>query len=114
LRGAAVLLVETHSSQPDAMWIICVFVNIGMWFERANIFMLSLENDHMPGAWGMWVGTTWDWMVVAGSFGWFMFLFLLYCKTMPTIAIAEIKSMLINPAGKPKTPAVEGEGHHHG
>jgi len=96
-----------------AMWIISVFVNIGMWFERANIFMLSLERDHMPGAWGMWVGTTWDWMVVAGSFGWFMFLFLLYCKTMPTIAIAEIKSVLVNPSGKPAAstaaaPGVEG------
>ncbi len=91
-----------------AMWIISVFVNIGMWFERANIFMLSLERDHLPSSWDMWVGTTWDWMVVAGSFGWFMFLFLLYAKTMPTIAIAEIKSVLVNPSGKAKG------GAHHG
>ncbi len=91
-----------------AMWIICIFVNIGMWFERANIFMLSLERDHLPANWGYWVGTSWDWMVVAGSFGWFMFLYLLYCRTMPTIAIAEIKSVLVNPSGK----AVPGDAHH--
>ena len=90
------------------MWIISVFVNIGMWFERANIFMLSLERDHLPSSWDMWVGTSWDWMVVAGSFGWFMFLFLLYAKTMPTIAIAEIKSVLVNPSGKAMG------GAHHG
>jgi molybdopterin-containing oxidoreductase family membrane subunit len=93
-----------------AMWIICVFVNIGMWFERANIFMLSLERDHLPSNWGMWVGTTWDWAVTAGSFGWFMFLFLLFCKTMPTIAIAEIKSVLENPSGKADSHG----GAHHG
>jgi hypothetical protein len=93
-----------------AMWIISVFVNIGMWFERANIFMLSLERDQLPANWGTWVGTSFDWMVTAGSFGWFMFLFLLYCKTMPTVAIGEIKSVLVNPSGKAKV----GEGHHHG
>ena len=95
-----------------AMWIISVFVNIGMWFERANIFMLSLERDHLPSSWDMWIGTSWDWMVVGGSFGWFMFLFLLYCKTMPTIAIAEIKSVLVNPSGKAN--AGNHGGTHHG
>ncbi|MBA3846385.1 MAG: polysulfide reductase NrfD [Planctomycetes bacterium] len=82
-----------------AMWIISIFVNIGMWFERANIFMLSLERDHLPSSWDHWVGTTFDWMVVAGSFGMFFTLFMIYCKVMPTIAIAEVKTVLVNPTG---------------
>jgi Ni/Fe-hydrogenase subunit HybB-like protein len=82
------------------MWIVSIFVNIGMWFERANIFMLSLERDHIPANWNQWVGTTWDWLVCAGSFGMFLTLYLIYCKVMPTIAIAEIKSILVNPTGQ--------------
>jgi len=90
-----------------AMFIISIFVNIGMWFERANIFMLSLERDHITANWRMWVGTKFDWIVVVGSFGWFMFLFLLFCRTMPTVAIAEIKAVLSDPAGT-------GSGDHGG
>jgi Ni/Fe-hydrogenase subunit HybB-like protein len=94
------------------MWIVSIFVNIGMWFERANIFMLSLERDHLPSAWGYWVGTSWDWMVVIGSFGWFLMWYFLYCKVMPTVAIAEIKAVLVDPAGK--NAAAGHGGAHHG
>ena len=40
------------------MWIISVFVNIGMWFERFNIFVLSLENDMVPTRWSHFTGTS--------------------------------------------------------
>lgn len=81
------------------MWILSIFVNIGMWFERFNIFVLSVEHDHIPANWDYFVGTAFDWMVTFGTFGWFFFLFLLFCKLAPTIAIAEVKSVLVDPAG---------------
>ncbi len=81
------------------MWILSIFVNIGMWFERFNIFVLSVEYDHLPSNWDLFVGTSFDWFVTAGTFGWFFFLFLLFCKLAPTIAIAEVKSVLVDPAG---------------
>ena len=93
-----------------AMWIITIFVNIGMWFERFNIFVFSIEQDQLPSAWDQFVGTTWDWLVVIGSFGFFFLLFLVFCKLAPTIAIAEVKSVLPNPMGS-KKPLAEG-GHH--
>ncbi len=83
-----------------AMWIISVFVNIGMWFERFNIFVLSIEHDQLPAAWDYFVGTSFDWMVTIGTFGWFFLLFLLFCKFAPTIAIAEVKSVLVDPTGR--------------
>ena len=89
------------------MWIVTIFVNIGMWFERFNIFVLSIEQDHVPAAWDHFVGTKFDWLVVLGSFGLFFTLFLVFCKAAPTVAIAEIKSILVNPSGKP------GGGKHH-
>lgn len=77
-----------------AMWIISVFVNIGMWFERFNIFVLSLENEFIPTTWSYFQGTAFDWLVTAGTFGIFFTLFLVFCKWAPTIAIAEVKSVL--------------------
>ena len=93
-----------------AMWIISIFVNIGMWFERFNIFVLSLEQDHLPTNWSHFVGTWFDWLVVLGSFGLFFILFLIFCRVGPTIAIAEIKTVLVDPVGK----RGDKEGAHHG
>jgi molybdopterin-containing oxidoreductase family membrane subunit len=93
-----------------AMWIISIFVNIGMWFERFNIFVLSLEQDHLPTNWSHFVGTTWDWMVLVGSFGLFFILYLIFCRLAPVIPIAEIKTILTDPGGTRGGK----EGAHHG
>jgi Ni/Fe-hydrogenase subunit HybB-like protein len=90
------------------MWIIAIFVNIGMWFERFNIFVLSLEQDHIPTNWSHFVGTSFEWLVTFGTFGWFFLLFLLFVKLGPTIAIAEVKSMLLNPLGKKREEVSDG------
>ena len=35
-----------------ALFIISIFINIGMWFERFVIIASSLSNDYLPYAWG--------------------------------------------------------------
>ncbi len=80
-----------------AMFIIAFFVNIGMWFERFNIFVLSLEHDFLPSNWSYFVPTPFDVGVTVGSFGLFFTLFLLFTRVMPTMAIAEVKSVLHRP-----------------
>jgi molybdopterin-containing oxidoreductase family membrane subunit len=79
------------------MFIISIFVNIGMWFERFNIFVLSLEHDFLPASWGYYRPTLFDWGVTLGSFGLFFTLFLGFSRVLPTIAIAEVKSVLHRP-----------------
>ena len=37
---------------PWFIWVVCGFVNIGMWMERFVIVVTSLHNDFMPGNWG--------------------------------------------------------------
>jgi len=76
------------------IFIITLFVNLGMWFERFVITVTSLANDFLPSSWG-WFQPTWvDVMTFVGSFGLFMTLFLLFIRFLPVLAIAEIKGVM--------------------
>jgi len=72
-------------------------VNIGMWFERYVITVTSLHRDFVPSSWAMYVPTWYDWAWTAGSFGLFFTLFLLFVRFLPTIAMAEVKSVMPQP-----------------
>src|SRR4030095_16233 len=74
-----------------AMMIICVLVNVGMWFERFVIIVTSLARDFLPSAWVCFTPTRFDYMTLMGSFGLFFTLFLLFCRYLPMVAIAEEK-----------------------
>lgn len=76
------------------MFVISIFVNIGMWFERYVITVTSLHRDFLPANWGMFDMTFYDFGVLIGSFGMFFTIFLLYIQVCPAISIAEIKPVL--------------------
>jgi Ni/Fe-hydrogenase subunit HybB-like protein len=80
---------------PILMLIVCIFVNIGMWFERFVIIVTSLSRDAMPSAWHYFSPTTVDVCMLLGSFGVFFSLFLLFCKFLPVVAMAEVKSIMV-------------------
>ena len=80
------------------MFVISLLVNVGMWFERYVIVVTSLHRDFLPSNWGLFKMTFFDFGVLIGSFGMFLTLFLLYIRTLPAIAIAEIKPVL--PVGR--------------
>ena len=79
---------------PWLMVIVCIFVNIGMWFERFVITVTSLSRDFLPSSWGYYQPTFVDIGMLIGSFGLFFTLFLLFCRYMPIVAISEVKSIL--------------------
>ncbi len=77
-----------------AMFVISIFVNIGMWFERYVIIITSLHRDFLPVNWGFFRMTFFDFGVLIGSFGMFLTFFLLYVRLLPSISIAEVKTVL--------------------
>lgn len=81
-------------TSPVLMVIICIFVNIGMWFERFVITVTSLSRDFLPSSWGYYSPTYVDGLMYFGSFGVFMTLFLLFCRFLPIVAISEVKGIL--------------------
>lgn len=76
------------------VWIVAMFVNIGMWLERFVIVVMSLHRDFVPGAWGMYYPTVWDWATYAGTIGLFLTLLLLFVRFLPAIAISEMKELV--------------------
>ena len=76
------------------MFVLSLLVNVGMWFERFVIIVSSLANDFLPSSWDVFVPTWVDIGTLLGSFGLFMVLFLLFCRFIPMIAIAEIKAIM--------------------
>ena len=76
------------------VFILSIFVNIGMWFERFVIIVTSLHRDFLPSAWSMYAPTWVEIGTLIGSFGLFFTLFLLFIRTMPMISMGEVKSVL--------------------
>jgi len=76
------------------LFIISIFINIGMWFERFNIIVISLSRDFDPAAWGVYKISWVEAGITAGSFAWFFMFFLIFLKTLPSISISEIKEIL--------------------
>jgi len=82
------------------LFIISIMVNIGMWFERFNIIVTSLAHEHLPHGWGVFEMHWPDLLIFLGSFGWFFMWTLIFLRTMPWIAIAEIRETLPVPNKK--------------
>lgn len=82
-----------------AVWIVALFVTIGMWFERFVIIVTSLHRAWLPGEWHMFFPTPVDILTFVGTFGLFATLFLLFLRFLPAFPIAEIKAVM--PQGDP-------------
>jgi Ni/Fe-hydrogenase subunit HybB-like protein len=92
------------------MFIISIFVNIGMWFERFVITVTSLHRDYLPSSWDYYTPTAVDVLTFVGTFGLFFTLFLLFLRVMPMVAVAEVKGIM--PEADPHFYDHEGDGHH--
>ena len=82
-----------------ATFIISIFVNIGMWFERFVIIVTSLHRDYLPSSWAMFSPTIIDVGVYVGTFGLFFTLFFLFVKFFPVVNMAEVKAILKSSSG---------------
>jgi Ni/Fe-hydrogenase subunit HybB-like protein len=92
------------------VFIICQFVNIGMWFERFVIIVTSLAQDFLPSSWGHYSPSWVEIWTFAGTFGIFLSLFMLFMRFLPMIAISEVKIVVpdADPHRHPKHEPAEG------
>lgn len=73
------------------LFVLSLFVNVGMYLERFVIIVTSLSHDFDPYSWGNPIPTFTDAGIVLGSFGLFFTLFLLFIKALPVLSITEVK-----------------------
>jgi molybdopterin-containing oxidoreductase family membrane subunit len=100
------LMMTCNVISPQVMWIkkirtnimasfiISLVINVGMWFERFVIIVTSLHRDYLPSSWTMFQPTFVDAGIYVGTIGFFFVLFLLYSRSFPVIAQAEVKTIL--------------------
>ena len=90
-------------------FVISIVVNVGMWFERFVIIVTSLHRDYLPSSWTMFSPTFVDIGIFIGTVGFFFTLFLLYARTFPVIAQAEVKTILKSSGERYKRLRAEGK-----
>jgi molybdopterin-containing oxidoreductase family membrane subunit len=93
------------------VFVMSILVNIGMWFERFVIIVISLHRDFLPSNWGYFAPTWVDICTFLGTFGLFFTLFLLFMRFLPMIAVSEVKG--VTPQSDPHHPLGGAKGGHH-
>ena len=74
-----------------ALWVISIFINLGMWFERFVIITTGLSHEYNPAAWGYYTPSWVELTILGASFAWFLMWFLLFLRIFPIVAIQEVK-----------------------
>lgn len=97
-------------------FLMSIFVNIGMWFERFVIIATTLARDYLPSSWSYYSPSWVEIGIFIGTLGIFFTLYLSFTRLAPVVAIFEIKSILkssgnqyIESHEKNYTKVVEGE-----
>jgi len=76
------------------LYIVAMFVNVGMWLERYIIIVTSLARDFIPSSWHDYAPTIWDWGIFLGTFGLFFTLFFLFIRFVPMISVFEMQELV--------------------
>jgi molybdopterin-containing oxidoreductase family membrane subunit len=87
------LFVKKWRRSLPFLYVLSIFVNIGMWLERFVIITTSLSKDFDPYSWGIYKPALVEAGITLGSFGFFFMLFLLFTKLLPVVAISELKEV---------------------
>jgi Ni/Fe-hydrogenase subunit HybB-like protein len=76
------------------IFIVCMFINVGMWLERFVIIVMSLNRDFAPSSWRYYKPTIFDFTMFFGTIGFFLTLMFLFIRFVPMIPMFEVKTML--------------------
>jgi Ni/Fe-hydrogenase subunit HybB-like protein len=87
--------IKRFRTNTAVLFLGSIGILVGMWMERFIIIVTSLNRDFLTSSWHIFIPTWVDWGILAGSLGLFGFLFLLFVRFVPAVAISEMKSLRI-------------------
>lgn len=90
---AQLLWFKRVRTRPIPLLLVSLVVNVGMWLERYDIVVTSLERDYLPSAWRPYMPTLLDWGLFIGTIGLFTLLFLLFIRLLPICPVYEVKEL---------------------
>jgi len=88
------LWIQKVRTNVAALFVMSLVINLGMWLERFVIVVISLTRDFVPGAWGRYQATFWDYSTFIGTMGLFVSLLFLFVRGLPAISIAEMRELV--------------------
>ncbi len=86
-----VFLFSAARRNLETLFIVGILVNIGMWLERWVIITGSLAHDFLPHNWFYYIPRWPEISITTGMLCFFLFMFFLFAKYLPTIAISDVK-----------------------
>jgi Ni/Fe-hydrogenase subunit HybB-like protein len=90
---------KSNRTHPKRLFVIALLIVIGMWEERYMLMVTALGRDFMPSSWANFAATAEDNLLLYGSIGLFVMVFLLNIRTLPMISMYEVRKLL--PLSKP-------------
>ncbi len=81
---------KVRRSQPT-MFILCIFVIMGMWLERYLIIPNSLSRKFLPWMWHDYMPSWVEISITLGAVLVFVTLFMIFIKIFPVVSVFEIK-----------------------
>ncbi|HKO15176.1 MAG TPA: NrfD/PsrC family molybdoenzyme membrane anchor subunit [Gemmatimonadaceae bacterium] len=78
---------------PVILFLASLGILAGMWLERFEIIVSSLNRDFLSSSWHFYFPTWVDLSLLAGSIGFFGLLFLLFVRYVPPVAISEVQEL---------------------
>jgi molybdopterin-containing oxidoreductase family membrane subunit len=73
---------------------ISFLVLVGMWMDPYALIVGSLFRPNLPSAWGSYHGSWFDWLLLIGSVGLFLWLILLCVRLLPLVNIRAMRAVL--------------------
>jgi Ni/Fe-hydrogenase subunit HybB-like protein len=92
-------------SNPYALFMVAMSVNVGMWLERFVIIVNSLYRNHMPSMWREYAPTFWDFSLFFGTIGFFFTLLFLFLRFLPVISVFEMRELVSRKGGEHVEPS---------
>jgi molybdopterin-containing oxidoreductase family membrane subunit len=75
------------------LFVVSLLINLGMWGERFMIIVQSLQREFLPSMWSEYTPTWVDLGIFIGTIGFFVFLFLLFLRLLPIVAVSEMREL---------------------
>ena len=79
----------------NVLWVvlISIAINIGMWLERILIIWNTLSHGYAISLWRLFYPTLWDWTLLFGPVGLFVFFFLCFVRLVPAVPMNELRKL---------------------
>ena len=75
------------------LFVAAILINVGMWLERFDLIVTSLQRDFLPSSWHVYVPSPIEGAILVGTMSFFAFLFLLFLRLVPFVPISELKEL---------------------